>query len=521
MFKEHTYAQSRVTGAIFDSLDESTCDAALAHIIQQHLLAAHGNELEYRSLDRYLVAFFLSATGHELLRAVHWRHFVLLDEHVFRAEHLVDIGRNIRQIILGDLDSETFTRLIFFSLPYLKHNRLTLPPLHETKFCELQNCVRIIHASCLGMLQPGSKKPPWSMRVQFHVFTHQLLVNATHQDLHVFCRNHLAILRISLIEYVIFFVRRNMHMENDIFEKMFSMHKTSALQFDEMLSLINTFRIQAYDERLLDTARLNEKAMITLERCNRMCTCKMNSVRVFSGTDVVVAARQFEHDSENLQFAFHLPKVGSRILLHLLQPDKSFKDVASVTEIQRSVSLHALPAPLYRRQLETLNAIYRTHSLKAIYTTRCTVCLLCGLKHDMLDDKMRIQDDGSIFCSGCNSCAHVITVNMLGVLLNVRGLTLFWCPCCSIVYKWLATGYDFSTCTYTRKASPAQHKECLLCKKRNSIDDVEVLESDLGFLCNLTLCYKHRPWDYQLKWVCDLESLKQALQKKRSAKPLY
>jgi len=40
-------------------------------------------------------------------------------------------------------------------------------------------------------------------------------------------------------------------------------------------------------------------------------------------------------------------------------------------------------------------------------------------------------------------------------------------------------------------------------------------------MCTLTLCYKHRPWDYQLKWVCDLDSLKHALQRKRSAKPLY
>jgi hypothetical protein len=124
----------------------------------------------------------------------------------------VDIGRNIRQIIMADLHSETFTRLIFFSLPYLKHNRLTLPPLHETKYLDLQNCVRIIYASCLGMLQANSKKPPWSLRVQLHVFIHQLLLNGTHQDLHVFCKTHLAVLRISLIEYVIFFVRRNMHM---------------------------------------------------------------------------------------------------------------------------------------------------------------------------------------------------------------------------------------------------------------------------------------------------------------------
>ena len=506
-----------VTGATFEKMDESKCEPALLAIVHKHLLKAHDDDRQYQTLDKYLVAFFLSATKHDILQTLQWHHFVLADAHVFRPEHLVDIGRNIRQIIMADLHSETFTRLIFFSLPYLKHNRLTLPPLHETKYLDLQNCVRIIYASCLGMLQANSKKPPWSLRVQLHVFIHQLLLNGTHQDLHVFCKTHLAVLRISLIEYVIFFVRRNMHMENDIFEKMFRTQKNSALQFDEMLCLINNFRIQAYDKRFLDTVRLNEKAMLTLERCNRMCTSKMNCTRLFSAAEVDTDNRE----QTNVRLAFYMPQVYSRFLLHLLHADKTFQDVAGIADIQRSVSMYQLPSPLYTKQVRALKSVYKTHSLQAIYATRCTVCLRCGLKNGMLDDKMRIQDDGRIFCSGCNSCTYVTTVNMLGVLLNIRGLNIFWCPCCGIVHKWLATGYDCSVCTYTRKCSAVPCRECLLCKKRNSIEDVEVLESDLGFLSTLTLCYKHRPWDFQLKWVCDLDSLKHALHKKRSTKPVY
>jgi hypothetical protein len=165
-------------------MDESACDAELLGILRRLLLSANSSDMEYRTLDRYLVAFFLSCTKHEMLQTLTWQHFVLVDEHVFTTDRLVDIGRNIRQIILGDLETETLTRLVFFSLPYLKHKRLNLPPLHETKFHELQGCLRIVYASCLGMLQRNSKKPPWSMRVQLHIFTHQLLVHGTHPDLH-------------------------------------------------------------------------------------------------------------------------------------------------------------------------------------------------------------------------------------------------------------------------------------------------------------------------------------------------
>jgi hypothetical protein len=199
----------------------------------------------------------------------------------------------------------------------------------------------------------------------------------------------------------------------------------------------------------------------------------------------------------------------------------SFSTSACIAEIQRSVSMHALPDALYTRQLRALKAMYDRHSLKAIYATRCCVCLFCGLKHGTLDDKMRIQDNGAVFCSGCDSSQYVMSVNTLGMLLKIRGVLLFWCPCCCIVHRWLATGYDCTACAYTRQAVPVVPKECLICKKRNGLEDVQVLEADAGFMCTLTLCYKHRPWDYQLKWVCDLDSLKHALQTKRNAKPLY
>jgi hypothetical protein len=57
-------------------------------------------------------------------------------------------------------------------------------------------------------------------------------------------------------------MHQNMDIERRVFESMFSVHDHSALQFDEMLHLINNFRIQTYDGSVLDTVLLNEKAMI-------------------------------------------------------------------------------------------------------------------------------------------------------------------------------------------------------------------------------------------------------------------
>jgi len=51
MFPEYTYAQSMVTGALFQKMDESACDPELLGILRRLLLSSNSNDLEYRALD--------------------------------------------------------------------------------------------------------------------------------------------------------------------------------------------------------------------------------------------------------------------------------------------------------------------------------------------------------------------------------------------------------------------------------------------------------------------------------------
>ena len=70
MVPEYTYAQSMVTGATFEKMDESNCDPALLEIVQRHLLKAYDDDRQYQTLDKYLVAFFLSCTNSEVLQTL-------------------------------------------------------------------------------------------------------------------------------------------------------------------------------------------------------------------------------------------------------------------------------------------------------------------------------------------------------------------------------------------------------------------------------------------------------------------
>jgi hypothetical protein len=70
MFADQTYAQSMVTGALFEKMDESRCDAELLGSVRRLLYTSNTNELVYRELDTYIVAYFLSCSGDAILRTL-------------------------------------------------------------------------------------------------------------------------------------------------------------------------------------------------------------------------------------------------------------------------------------------------------------------------------------------------------------------------------------------------------------------------------------------------------------------
>ena len=84
-------------------------------------------------------AFFLSCKSDDILQKLKWHQFVLLDEHVFTADKRVDIGRNIRQICLGDLDTEISHDSSDLSYSAYRKN------LQHPKYLKLRPCRRSEH----------------------------------------------------------------------------------------------------------------------------------------------------------------------------------------------------------------------------------------------------------------------------------------------------------------------------------------------------------------------------------------
>ena len=64
---------------------------------------------------------------HPLLRACHWKNCVTQLRDTFQVSHLVDIGTHVRHMLMGLTPCNQLGVLLQYSMPYIKHNRLSFP----------------------------------------------------------------------------------------------------------------------------------------------------------------------------------------------------------------------------------------------------------------------------------------------------------------------------------------------------------------------------------------------------------
>lgn len=511
IFTNQLYNELDVTGGNANISLEKCCPE-LAQLIMKTLPSTNKNSKSHAVIDRYCLAFYVSCASDQ---KINWQPYVVNASDVFSLKHLPDIGHNIRNIIYNQVHRDTMTKIIFFSLPFLKHNRLSLPPVSEITLHNLQDLIRIILACYLGILQPNGKTPTWTLRVQIIIFVMQLLTRGTKQDLYTFCSAHQATLRISCIEYFIHFLQTNMLPELAAFSAIFvKTHNTDALQFNEILTVINNFRVSCYTTTTLDTLEFNTKALGMLERCNRICVTKLKHTSATQSKTV--------NTPDNiLKLCLHTQCTQSVLITQMLQTTLTDNELHQCMKLQHKITRHALPQELLNIQLLTLKEVASRNAIRALNCAECHICFRCGLLGGDLDTKMRLTSSGLCICSQCKSTEFVFSIFAIGHVIVCEQSMLFWCPICRVVHAWQGSGCDFRVCSL-RKVPPKQpNPSCFMCQKQIGLEKLQILDARIGVLHTISLCYKHRPWEFQTKWIYDVESFCAALKYKKRNKTIY
>jgi hypothetical protein len=494
------------------TIDESKCDAALAAKIKALILAINHGAATQAELDRYVFAYFSSCTQHPLLETYTWQHLVLETDDVFDRRRCCDIGYCVRKILLKCPQNDVLTKVMQSSLPYLKHNRLNFPAFDLCSYAGMQDITRIVFGCCLGVFDVDGKKPPWSTRVYLLVFMHELLTRGSKRDLYVFCTTHMALVRIAMIEYFMFFLESNMPIELEYMPLMFSLDATiESMHIQDLKQVCNNFRTISFDGGELKLSDLNAKAVLMLERCNRICSHKIRTL---------VSAPEPPVDLALVQRAMSAP-LSVDLISHIIHPDLDPARLEAFNKIQHLVTRESLAQQMQDVQTETLEVLCATSTVMATKSLYCYICFGCIDSFTQLDRKMRLHDGTCVHCQTCNSHRNIIRVNCFHSIVYIKDARYFWCPFCRVVHKWPASGYEMHRCDLQQAPQVNEKCICVVCHKNINIETFTLLDRNLGIMQTVTVCFKHRPWPHQMPYVYDIASFREAVVTKNLNKVIY
>jgi hypothetical protein len=461
-------------------------------------------------IDRYMLYIHLEARGSPLLARLPWECFVLRAADVPGLRHMPDIGREIREMLLFMPTKSSMHKVLQYSMPYIKHNRLNFPAFADIGAQDLTHMIRVVMACCLGVLRANTKRPVFELRVRLYGFFHELLARGSSADHYSFCVANLCLLRVSMIEFFIIFMHKFMPAEKLVLCERFQLNNTTDALFHNFCLIFDTFRQTAMQVRELDFVSINARAHIAIEKCNRVTKGK-NRPNHMSPTLNVVASSTTTLDlaMRSARFAHH--SYGS---LQPMMRSQSWSDIVAVQRIHGVVSVHSLPANLMRMQARHLADVCRVNSNCISQSTLLFVCLkcACGQTKFALNKKMRVMSDGQCFCTHCDSSEHMLRVCTLGRIVQVRTQNFYFCTFCCSTHEWAANGHEFTHCARTVcTGSAAPPAKCCICARNSSVSAWSVLDDKLGVLRDVHLCPRHKPLAHQESAVYNIQTLRAAM----------
>ena len=437
---------------------------------------------------------------------------------VVRIEHLPgrapvrDIGNIVRRLMLKWGSKDVLFRMYQYSMPFVKHNRLQFPAFEHTSMQEMHHMLHVVQNLTLGVQQGAAKMPVWTTRLQLLRFFHNLLSRGSSMDLYVFLSSHMYLLRLALIENFITFSNTCMPLEVSLMRCFVDSSYDHARVSRLVRYIVDNFRMTALQEDL-DFARLEAKAQVAIERCNRTCRSMQN----INGPHE--AQRALEFDRRVFAEALRAPRLGGIHGLQLLHAasERPLLQLAAMHDMQSRIMRYPLPVELQQQQFQFMAA--SADALQGIHRRSVLhVCLRCHDKHLTAPGNMRVVHGDSPMCVHCSSNQFTAAVQTLGCIVRVQKTSYYFCHFCAAVHAWTGSPESFYKCVLEQRR-PRAHvsRACGVCYRAQTTSSVSVFDARLGVQSTVWLCARHLPSAVQLAYVYDIASLKRLVAHKARA----
>lgn len=501
LFHNNTFDVAQVAGA-FNGVGYMDVHHDAMNIVNDLIRQYNMQCIPQIVLDRYILPCILIMSNHPIIQICHWEVFITSYENTFQVKHLVDIAKYVRGMLMGLTPCDQLGLLLQYSMPYIKHNRLSFPSYDQTSYKMLTDIIRLTLAMCLGLFTNSTTKPVWQQRLNLVAMFHKLLLSGSPHDLYVFCIEHLPLIRLALVEYYVFFVETYLPVEFGLQHILFGAAMDVRSIFRQIRLICNSFRhgqFQTTDVEL-NWQGIIARCQACVEKCNRTCKAKSK----LSCKNVT----QHSINYDCMSLALHTnPCCDITILgMHMQGVDPAV--VHTVHEIHRTISINYLPFNIVNEQRLAIQSRIRSNTkavMNGLYLHVCLRCRPAGITD--IDRNIRIGPNQTLCCGKCLKTDAMLCIHMLGRTVKIRNTTFYLCSTCLHVHTWKGIGNDFMACVMQSNSACMPKSICILCERNNNVSSLDVLNVRLGVIQRVSLCQRHTPYPFQMKFVCDIESL--------------
>lgn len=475
-------------------------------------------------LDKYLIFVKLLLMQSPLLIEYDAKMFTVWNVHNITSSTLFDIGSKIRELLFTQSTDDIFVRILEFALPFGKHNRLHFPTQKEFTKKNLQEIIRLILASCLGLYETAARRPIWQWRLKILIFFWDFLHIANIDQLYSFCHNYIHLLKLSVMEYFFYFLHTNMPLEYEHIMKISTSDyiiKSFCFHFDQ-------FRHMSHEKKSeINFENMNEFAAQSIEKCLRLWKGKIHKTScrqsLIFNRDIIekktynscVSVMNYDVDVI-FEKVLQLPRLN-HASYYLLFKNTTINMARQIQEIQNCIQIYPLPSNLRQQQFELARTNILRKGRQIVNTFSIFVCVKCLIAKPQqsmqIDRKMRSDSQGNFYCSRCNCNRFVVEINTLGRLVKLMQDYYFYCIHCQEIHG-TNNMFDFTSCPrYNAQSNTENTKSvirgsmCCLCDKKSNTQQLSVLDDKLGIQTNLYFCSWHYPFENMHPCIHNYESL--------------
>jgi len=244
----------------------------------------------------------------------------------------------------------------------------------------------------------------WALRVKLYAFFHRLVSLGNDADFYLFCQANLSVIRLSIMEYFVFFVESSMPVEKQVLCYVFGLDDDIDDIFWQFSAIINNFRFSALQKEAMDWVAINTSAQVGIEKCNRVAKGKAHAQHQHQENTKLGIDRQLVLE------ALGSPRFRHPSYAAIIPQLRAFGShrLACINTIQEHANVYTLPVNLTRMQAVAVQQGLLSDSNATLNCLDMHICFRCSLE----------DSDPVISSKICSLGSHVCCADSFSIALR-------------------------------------------------------------------------------------------------------